>query len=205
MKYKNGYINRNLQTFQFKGRARRGLLWKKALYKEWFEYCLLAEKYPDDFGNLSSFSSFEAWWRDPEYGFELFCEPLEPLPVKEIEHSVLQEENSERLIVSIDLNADIKKILFNLENLLKRKKLKTKPFESKARYQPSKPARHVKLQKLKRYRLSYVLQKEGKKRQEIGDILEGQGYYKEPYLREVSRDIAMAKGIIQNVSKGSFP
>ena len=205
MKYPNGYINRNLQTFKFKGRERRGLLWKKAIYKEWFEYCLLAKSYPDDFGQLTLFNSFEDWWKDPKYGFELFCEPPEPLPILELEHSVFPDEIESRLVVSIDLDADIKKVLFNLERLLQRKKVKAKSSVSKARYQPSKPGRHIKLQKLERYRLSYVLQQEGKKRVEIGEILESKGYYRQPDLREISRDIAKAREIITNVTKGCFP
>jgi len=73
------FTKRHLYTFEFKDRPRRALLWRKEVYQEWFAYAKLAGvgNYPDEFGNLEEFSDFESWWKHPEYGFELFCEPEE--------------------------------------------------------------------------------------------------------------------------------
>jgi len=200
------YVKRHIQTFAFKGRKRRGLLWTKSVYKEWFEFALLSNTYPADFGQLNSFKNFEEWWKHQSYGFELFCEPPEGDQVIEMTGTHVSL-NKELLTLAIDLDCHPEKLISRIRNIIGRKQ-KNMTFEvkSNARYQPSRPKKHIKIKTIERYRHAYTLQKKGLKRYEIGEELQRLKFYdQEPYLREISRDIQNAKKILKNVEKGIFP
>ena len=206
---KRPYVKRPLQTFQFKGRPRRALLWRKAIYKEWFEYARIAGVYPTEFGDLSKFTTFEEWWRHPTFGFELFCEPVEEPPLQEVTSEKFKIELFQLrggLIVALNLESHPEKIIQAVKSLLRKKQSATPSFASKARFQPSRPMKHIKIMTIERYRLAYTLQKDGWTRQRIKDYFEAKGMMKkDSYLREVTRDIANARKIIQRVKKGIFP
>ena len=206
MKRSKPYIKRHLQTFRFTDRPARGLFWRKDIYKEWFEWAKLAGKYPADWGPLDQFADFEDWWRHPKYGFELFCEPTEQVPVSVVETGVQLPDGN--LVVAIDLNADSDKALRMVQNLIK-KHLKSKHTSSisHARYSPSKHAKYIKLEVLRRYRLAYTLSViEGKTRNELApELMKHRKSKQLPSLRVITRDITAAKAILKNVAKGVFP
>jgi len=207
------WVRRHLQTFTFKGRLARALLWKKAVYKEWFEYSKLAGSYPKEFGNLAKYKNFEEWWRDPNYGFELFCEPVEEPPVVEEQGDSIRLVEG-RIYLSIDPNADPTKVNFALKGLVKKRVKGVTKIVSYARFQPSKPSQRIRVEKLERFREAWRLQNvEGLTRREIADRLMKRKLYgvrkngepQEPDLREVTRDIANARAILKRVEKGLFP
>ena len=206
------WVARRFQTFKFKDRPARGLLWTKKVYAEWFEYCLLAEKIPNDFGDLKQFKNFEEWWKHPKYGFELFCEPPEEPPIEEVEVKGYKATPN-KVLVALNLDQPSDKIIFNIKNLINRKQPKLKEYKPQARFTPSREPKRIMLEKIKRYRLAYTLQNEGLIRREIANRLSAKGFYgfrrngepQEPDLREVSRDIAKARQIIKRVERGIFP
>lgn len=206
MKQSKPYVKRRLQTFRFAGRPARGLYWKKDIYREWFEWAKLAGKYPADWGPLEQFPDFEDWWKHPQYGFELFCELPEQEPVQVIETGVCAPVGN--LVVAINLNADPEKALLMLRNLVK-KHVKKKPASptSRARYAPSKHAKYIKLEVLRRYRLAYTLSViDGKTRNELApELMKHRKSKQLPSLRVITRDITAAKAILKNVAKGVFP
>lgn len=206
------WIARRFQLHGFKGRAKRALLWTKKTYEEWFNYALLAEKLPIEFGQVSKFKNFEEWWRHPSYGFELFCEPEMKEPIEEIDLSTFKA-SSNQLFVALNLEQPADKILFNIKNLLSRKQPKLKDYKPQAKFIPSKEPKRIQLEKIKRYRLALTLQKEGYVRREIAQKLSTKGLYgfrkngepQYPDLLEVTRDIRNAKKILRNVERGKFP
>ena len=206
------WVARRFQLHGFKGRVKRALLWTKPTYQEWFEYARLAKNAPEEFGDLSGFKDFEEWWKHPEYGFELFCEPPEAPPVQEVERGSY-EGSPNTLLLVINLEQPSDKIVFNVKNLIQRRQTKIKEYVSQAKLTPSKEQKRIMIEKIKRYRLAYTLQTEGLVRREIAKRLSGKGLYgfrkngepQEPDLREVTRDIANAKKIIKRVEKGMFP
>jgi|SaaInlV_130m_DNA_3_1039695.scaffolds.fasta_scaffold05602_6 hypothetical protein len=202
-------------------RPRRGLFWMKKIYKEWFEYAKLSSYgVPEEFGNLEDFDDFEVWWKHPDYGFELFCEPeqREPLEVvKEIESS--KHINHLR----IDLTGDPSKIKLMFKRFLDKNLVPNNKLVSHARFQPSKPQARIKIPSLQKYRETYI-QREilGMSR---GDVIEKrmlppQAPYQsneerkiqihdirkdEELLRSISREVQKAKQIMKNIKKGTFP
>jgi len=204
MSTKKPYVKRRLQTFRFAGRAPRGLYWKKDVYREWYDWAKLAGVYPADWGNLDQFDDFEDWWKHPEYGFELFCEPAEKPPLAVLQPGDPVTDDS--LFLAIDKSADPEKVLVMVRNLLK-KQLKTSPKqESRARYAPSKHGKYIKLDVLRRYRFAYTLMKEGKTRKEIApELMKFRKSKQLPTLRVVTRDLTAAKEVLRNVAKGIFP
>ena len=204
MSTKKRYVKRRLQTFRFAGRAPRGLFWKKDVYREWYEWAKLAGVYPADWGNLDQFDDFEDWWKHPEYGFELFCEPAEQPPLTVLQAGAPVTDDN--LVLAIDKSADPEKVLVMVRNLLK-KHLKAQPKqESRARYAPSKHGKYIKLDVLRRYRFAYTLMKEGKTRKEIApELMKFRKSKQLPTLRVVTRDLTAAKEVLRNVAKGVFP
>ena len=207
------WVARRFQTFKFKGREPRGLLWKKSVYKEWFEYAKLAEKLPKEFGDVHSFKNFEEWWRDPKYGFELFCEPPEAPPIEVLEHGVFQEDKA-KVFVALNLEQSADKIVHQIKNLLKKHQKKIPEYKPQARFQPSKEPKRIMLEKITRYRLSLSLFEEGWTRREIRAELMKKKLYGirntagdpvEPDLRVLTRDISNARQIVKRVEKGIFP
>ena len=88
------------------------MLWKKDVYREWFEYVKLYRrqhgKNPTPFrafGDVSKFE-FEDWWRDERYGFELFCEPEATDLVKVVDGRSTPAPNTVTLAVAINADAE---------------------------------------------------------------------------------------------------
>lgn len=209
--YQKNRKKRYLYTFAFKGRPRRGLYWKKSIYKEWYEWCLLTNCYPKDFGDLKSFNNFDDWWSHPDYGFELFCEPVEPPAIQIIKQGLVDPS---RLNISIEPNASLDKVLLELKSLVMENHIENKTPISEARYQPNISAKYIKLQTIKRYRKVFQLRQNGASRAEVIDSLIRSGEYLnkensehnnfEALERKVSRDYQRAKNLIQMVKLGTF-
>lgn len=204
MKASKPYVKRRAQTFRFAGRPARGLYWKKDVYREWFEWAKLAPTIPADWGPVHDFHDFEDWWKHPEYGFELFCEPEEKPPIEVLHSGALVTDD--KLVVAIDKDADAEKAMVMLRNLLN-KQLRSQPSqESRARYSPSKQAKYIKVDVLRRYRFVYTLMLEGKTRREMApELMKYRKSKQLPTFRVITRDLTAAKQILKNVSIGVFP
>ena len=141
------WTKRKLFAVKFKGREPRQLLWRKDVYEEWFNYARLhltrGGKVPREFGDLWSFGDFEEWWRDPSYGFELFCEPPLETMVETVDGSSKQELGADELLLKINLRADPDILEAELKRVLQSVELGDE-YKSQARFQPSKPMRHLK-------------------------------------------------------------
>lgn len=220
------WVRRVIQRVRFAGREPRRLMWKKAVYEEWFEYAKLAGTYPKEFGDLSKYEKFEDWWRDPNYGFELFCEPPEE-PVIEQVSGTSVDENC--LVVSIRRDADPYEVIHHLKKLVEKNVRLPKKDVSHARFTPSKPAKNLMPEKLERYRLVYALKKDHSRLETAYLLRNRKSSYKNtreqvrqyfygtvksgtdkglPRLadeREISRDLQKARLILKNVAKGVFP
>lgn len=165
------WTKRKLFAVTFKGREPRMLLWRKAVYEEWFYYAKLAQenkrKIPRAFGNLRKFDRFDDWWRDPKYGFELFCEK----PVgKLVEAATTRAKiEPEQVLVKVDLRGDPEIIVRDFERFLASKDL-SDDYQSNARFQPSREMKNIAVgaresdygdfkreNKLKTYRETYLL------------------------------------------------
>ena len=201
-------------------RPRRGLFWMKKIYKEWFEYAKLSPfGVPEEFGNLEDFDDFEVWWKHPDYGFELFCEPekREPLDVvKEI------EEEKHIKYLRMDMSGDPVRMKLMFEKFLEKNLIPNHKIVTQSRFHPSKPQKRIKIPPLQRYREVYI-QREilGMSR---GDVIEKRMFPQLPtqsreerkvevrdtrkdsfLLRSVSREVQKAKQIMKNIKKGTFP
>lgn len=198
------YVKRRLQKFRFTGRPLRGLYWKKDVYREWYEWARLSGVYPADWGPLYQFNDFEDWWKHPNYGFELFCEPEEKPALTVLDNGATVTDDC--LVVAFDKSADAEKALVMVRNLLK-KHLKSRiKHESHARYKPSKDGKYIKLDVLRRYRFAYTLMKEGKTRREIApELMRFRKSKQLPTFRVITRDLTAAKLILKNVAVGVFP
>lgn len=205
MKAPQTYVKRRLQTFRFKGRPARGLYWKKDIYQEWFEWAKLSGVYPKDWGNLDEFADFEAWWKHPLYGFELFCEPPEEAPVCVLESNSVAPDN--KLLVAIDKQGDPEKTLLMLRTLIRKHMRPPKDTPSRARYSPIKHGKYIKLNVLRRYRLVYTLAViEGKTRRQLApELMKLRKSKMLPDMRVVTRDLTAAKAILKNIAFGRFP
>jgi len=165
------FTKRKLFAVTFKGREPRMLLWRKAVYEEWFHYAKLAQhskrKIPRAFGNLRNFDKFEEWWRDPKYGFELFCEKPVGRLVEEVRAKA--SVTPEQVLIKVDLRGDPEILLRDFARLLKAKDL-SGDYQSNARFQPSRPMKHIAVgaresdygdfkreNKLRTYRETYLL------------------------------------------------
>lgn len=169
---RSGWLKRKLQTVRFKDREPRALLWKKKVYEEWFLYAKMAQerkrKIPKAFGNLRKFDNFEDWWRDERYGFELFCEkPMREL-VTEV-NGASQKLETDEILVRVNLKGDLDVIERDFKKLL-REKDTPDDYTSNARFQPSRPMKHIAVgvtesdfgdykrdNKLAEYRATYLL------------------------------------------------
>jgi hypothetical protein len=141
------WTKRKIFTYAKNGKPRRMLLWRKGIYEAWFEYARTAQKYgyliPPEFGDLSQFD-FDRWWNHPDYGFELFCEPVVKNVVQVIDE-VPDSISDKHLLVDIDLNHDQDRLIALVTSIIKKKQGKEVSYVSKARFKPSKPPRHIKL------------------------------------------------------------
>jgi len=196
-------------------------LWRKGVYEEWFEYGKLHQqrggKLSADFGKLCDFKNFEAWWRHPDYGFELFCEPfIDDLAKVVTDPSKPVEAN--HILLEIDLNADSDRIISDFKRVLRNQKV-SEEYSSKARFQPSKEMKFIKVRKLRSFRQTFELTEE-MKHTEVVEYLnlvpenlkhfqndDPQFYERllDSALRKVGRHKKSVLNIFKNLEKGSFP
>ena len=148
--------SRKLLSFEFKDRPRRALLWKKATYELWFRFAKIHQrnggKIPRAFGDLSKFT-FEEWWRDEKYGFELFCEPEHEDLVSVADGRTKATEDS--VLMKVRMNADTDLILRDFKTQLNRLQTHNE-YQSKARFQPSRSQQQIKLEKLAEALNAYI-------------------------------------------------
>lgn len=147
---------RKLLSFEFRNRARRALLWKKATYELWFLFAKVHQrsggKIPKQFGDLSKFT-FEEWWRHEKYGFELFCEPEHEDLVQVADGRTKSEDDS--VLLKVKMNADSELILRDFETMLNRLQTHNE-YQSMAKFQPSLPQQQIKLKKLEEALTAYL-------------------------------------------------
>ena len=225
-------------TYAFKGRLPRALLWNKWVYELWFDYALEAihrgGNIPREFGDLAAFDSFEAWWRHPEYGFELFCEPYE----RNVE--LVEEINSTddgHLYLKISKRSDKEKLIKEVARLLRDVHIQEE-YSSRARFQPSVVSmKNLKQKQLKdylkasqlkllgmstkqiAYELGFFLKRDGKQ-MSVADFVRGVSTsepaiwsererdwreYERVQVRKAQRYLRSANQILSNVQKGIFP
>ncbi len=201
------WIKRNALTFQFKGRPRRGLFWRKKVYGLWFEYAKASpRKVPEEFGDLSSFNSFEEWWRHPDYGFELFCEPVEEPAVKVV--AEIDQDNPEYIFLRVNLNEEPQKLKLLFKGLLKKhqsnKRIQKK---SQARFQPSVAQKHMKLGAWEDYLKMWKLRETGCSRKETYEKHSGEKWIDddEDALRNISRACQRVRKMFKSIERGTFP
>lgn len=93
-----------------------------------------------------------------------------------------------------------------MRSLLRRHLRAKTDFESRARYAPSKHAKYIKIEVLRRYRYAYTLMLQGKTRKEIApELMRFRKSKQLPALRVITRDLTTAKEILKNVAQGVFP
>lgn len=109
-------------------------------------------------------------------------------------------------MVAVDNDAGEEKALVMLSNRLN-KQLRSKPSqESRARYSPSKHAKYIKVDVLRRYRFVYTLMLEGKTRREMApELMKYRKSKQPPTFRAIARDLTAAKQILKNIARGVFP
>lgn len=210
MNKSKAWIKRKLFTFEFKGRPRRGLLWRKSIYEEWF-YCAkhalaIGLDLPKDFTDVSSFESFEEWWSHPDKGFELFCEPF-------IENHAMSVDSQcnltdDEILLKVNVNGDPDIILHDIKIALK-PLVNARYYESRAKYKPSREMKYLRKKSITLSRRVWELSEQGLKQiqivkeldLQIGDTLEAT----ETALRKVQRAKARFNQSLRNVEQGTFP
>jgi hypothetical protein len=201
-------------------RPRRGLFWMKKIYREWFEYSKISVYgYPKDFGNLDDFDDFEVWWKHPDYGFELFCEPEKREPL-EVVNEIEEEKSIKHL--RMDMSGDPVRMKLMFDHFLEKNLIPNNKIVTQSRFHPSKPQKRIKLPPIQRYRDTFIKREiMGMSR---GDVIEERMIPKLPYqsneerriqvrdyrkngerLRIISREVQHCKKIMKNVSQGTFP
>lgn len=157
---------RKLFTFEFKDRARRGLLHRKAVYREWFEYAKLAQargiKVHRAFGNLKEWE-FEDWWRDERYGFELFCEQEQQLVAQVDKAGKLKEGE---VLLKFNVSSDAEQLREEMLRVL-HALTEHQEYQSTARFKIKTEAKQIKLAKLREARETFVLTEQMKHRRAI--------------------------------------
>lgn len=208
-KGKSRWVPKKLFTVGFTGRPRRALLWRKGVYEEWFHYAKTHQasggEIPRAFGRLSGFENFEDWWRHPDYGFELFCEPFIDSFVEETV-SARGLKHCETLL-KINLKGDRDMIHRDVKILLD-KLIEDYEYQSAARFKPSVPMRHIQIKRLRKSRQVFELTKKGKKQAEIVTILglpQTDLDQLASSLRRVQRYLSAYKKTCQHIEEGMFP
>ena len=201
------WVRRKAFTIKFRGRQPRALLWKKSVYKAWFEFAKCSPLgYPKEFGDLSSFKNFEEWWKHPDYGFELFCEPVEK-PLVEVV-SNFNDIDNHYLYLKVDMHSDFHICMERIKSLFIKKGMnRSKPqkLKSMATFKPSKEMMRIHVKTLNRQRKAWALRQIGYTRKKVGDLLDYRFQEQENLLRAVSRDVQRANAVFKNISKGTFP
>ena len=215
---KKGWTKRKLFSVGFTGRQRRALLWQKKVYKEWYEYCLLAllagRSIPAEFGDLTQFKDFEEWWRHEDYGFELFCEQY----AEDLVQVVSGDEQAlkvNHLRLDINLTGDLDKILALVKSELQRQQVSSN-LVSNARFKPALEMKHMKADSLALGRKVWMLHWQGMRQ---ADIVEQLGIYAKAKdgteksiwkqmdggIRKVQRHIKSVEEIFDRIEQGTFP
>lgn len=192
--------------------------WPVDVYKEWYEYCQLAVKPPKDL----QADSFAKWFKPA-----LFEEPLHDTDIK----VVSQQQN--KLTVEIDLTYDLHRLGMSFLKLMNKYE-KAVNKESSARYYPSQSKKDMKFEAIKQARQIYALKKQGLKNldvaKQVGLITTEIFNYKTSIKnrtkkitdfdprkvdtwetaynnaeRTIQRNARLAKNILTNISKGTFP
>ena len=218
---KHYWTKKKLFTVRFKGRKPRALLWRKAVYREWFEYAKLAQRngrnIPPEFGDLNSFNGFEEWWRHPDYGFELFCEPYMDEGVKLLSEppEIIEPDN---ILVSVNLNADREKLEQLFSKILKQKNI-SEEYSSMARFQPSRDMKYFKIDfrnnknnKLRLAREAWVLSQSMTEERVAHELrlfpyrnTQTEGDQRLSGIRTVSRYKNFVRRAFKSIEQGSFP
>ena len=225
-------------TYAFKGRLPRALLWNKWVYELWFVYALEAVQQggniPREFGDLRTFKSFEEWWRHPDYGFELFCEPYER--TVEIVDEIETDDDS-HIYLKISKRSDKEKLIKEVARLLRDVHIQEE-YSSRARFQPSVVSmKNIKQKQLRdylkafqlkvsgmttkqiAYELGFFLKRDGQQ-MSVDDFVRGVSKndpaiwsererdwfeYERVQVRKAQRYLRSANKILSNVQQGIFP
>jgi len=192
--------------------------WPVDVYKEWYKYCLLATQTPKDL----QADSFAKWFKPA-----LFEEPWHDTDIK----VVSQHQN--KLTVEIDLTFDLHRLGMSFLKLM-HKYEKTVNKESSAQYYPSQSKKDMKLEAIKQARQIYALKQQGLKNLDVAKqagLITTEIYnYKTAIKnktkkvtdfdsrkadtwettyknaeRTIQRNVRLAKNILANVAKGTFP
>lgn len=210
MKKRSGWIKRKLLNIEFKGRAPRALLWRKWVYEEWFYCARLAKqagkKVPTEFGSLDKFDIFEEWWRHPDFGFELFCEPYVGNFAEIVNGKALLLPDE--VLLKINVNGDPDLILRDIKSAL-RSKFDAEEYHSRARFKPSRPMKYLRKEAVRLSRLVWELTEQNQTQAEIVETLNlaknGSIEAHESAVRKVQRAKQRFKSSLQNVGSSTFP
>ena len=98
---------------------------------------------PAEFGDLNLFKDFEEWWRHPDFGFELFCEPFMGDSIKVLSEppEKIEEDN---ILLSVNLNSDKEKLEQIFSKIMRQKHVSDE-YQSKARFHPSREMKNLKI------------------------------------------------------------
>lgn len=192
--------------------------WPVDVYKEWYEYCQLAVKLPNDL----QADSFAQWFKP-----SLFEEPLHDTDIK----VVSQQQN--KLTVEIDLTYDLHRLGMSFLKLMNKYE-KSVNKESSAQYHPSQSKKDMKFEAIKQARQIYALKQQGLKNLDVAkqaELITAEIYnyrtaiknktkketdfdsrkvdiwettYKNAE-RTIQRNVRLAKNILANIEKGTFP
>jgi hypothetical protein len=144
------YPKRSVMKWKYKG-VWRGLLWKKVIYEEWFEFCKIARSYPNDFGIIENDTSFREWWLD--VGGELFYEKPSTHALTIVDD--ITDPTGDFLYVKITRNVDVAVLKKAFKTFVSKYIEPIKTISSTAAYFPSKECRFIHVKKLREYRYIY--------------------------------------------------
>ncbi|MFM8355101.1 MAG: hypothetical protein ACKOBM_09380 [Gammaproteobacteria bacterium] len=163
------------------------MLWKKSTYEMWFRFAKVHQgmggALPPEFGDLHSFNSFEDWWRHPDFGFELFCEPSFGPLVALVSGDEVPKPGT--AIVRIRLNADRELLVRDFETILKRINAHAE-YVSQARFQPTLPQQQLKIRKLEEALQAFLCSEEMLQRRAIRRLYK-RGKGETPFFHRVEQ------------------
>jgi len=192
--------------------------WSMDVYEEWYEYCCLANKLPEDL----QADSFAEWFKP-----ELFEEPFHHTDIRVIKY----QQN--KLTVEIDMTFSLNRIGASFLKLMYKYK-KSFNKEITAQYHPSQSKKDMKLNAIAQARQIYMLKQQGLKNLEVAKqagLITAEIYdyktaitdktkketdfdprnvdfwettYKNA-VRTIQRNVQLANSILANVEKGTFP
>ena len=137
---------------------------------------------PPDFGWLPDFYDFEEWWRHPDFGFELFCEPYVEDFAKVL-NVPLKMVRSDAILLEVSLLGDKDLILRDIKRVLSDVHL-PEEYSSRARYRPSVDMKYIKPDKLRAARETFLLTENMKHRRVVRRIDKIPDYAKPVFVRQ---------------------